>query len=273
VSPSINARYRYRWRDYPLIPASVALHAVAAGVVGWHPSLWPWAASLVISNHAALTGVGLWPQSTWLGRNWTRLPTAVSAGQVAITIDDGPDPGVTPRVLDVLEDAGARATFFCIGERVTANPGLSREILARGHRIENHSQRHLHYFAFLGPRRMKSEIERAQEAIGIVTGERPRFFRAPAGVRNPFLDAVLTELDLRLVSWTRRGFDTVTRRSDVVFERLSRGLGPGDILLLHDGRVPNTAGGRPVILDVLPRLLETVARAGLEPVTLRDALQ
>lgn len=273
MSPSTQAQSRHRWRDRPLIPASVAFHAAAAGMVSWHPALWPWAASLVISNHAALTAAGLWPRSTWLGPNWRRLPTAASAGQVAITIDDGPDPDVTPRVLDVLEDAGARATFFCIGERVTANPGLSREILARGHRIENHSQRHLHYFAFLGPRRMKSEIERAQDAIGMVTGERPRFFRAPAGVRNPFLDGVLSDLDLHLVSWTRRGLDTVTQRSEVVFERLSRGLGPGDILLLHDGHVAYTAAARPVILDVLPRLLETVARAGLEPVTLREALQ
>ena len=269
---SKNVHYRRRWRDRPLIPVSVALHAASVGMLAWHPSLWPWAAGLVVSNHAVLTAAGLWPRSTWLGANWTRLPPCACAGQIAITIDDGPNPEVTPHVLDILEAAGARVTFFCIGERVCAHPALSREIRARGHRLENHSQRHLHYFSLLGPRRMKAEIERAQVAIGTVTGEQPRFFRAPAGLRNPFLDSVLTELDLRLVSWTRRGFDTVTRRPELVFKRLSHGLAAGDILLLHDGHVAYTATLRPVIFDVLPRLLATVARAGLQPVTLYEAL-
>ena len=274
MSPSSHAGAGSGWRSRPLIPASLALHAVATGLVGWQPALWPWALSLVLSNHAVLAATGLWPRSTWLGPNWSRLPatTGAGGGKVAITIDDGPDPAVTPRVLDVLDKAGVRVTFFCVGELITAHPALSREILARGHCIENHSQRHLHYFSVLGPRRMRSEVARAQDAIVGVTGQRPRFFRAPAGLRNPFLDSVLTELDLRLASWTRRGFDTVTGRPDVVLERLTRRLGDGDILLLHDGNAARTDMGRPVILEVLPRLLDTMARAGLQPITLREAL-
>lgn len=267
-------RFAGRWRSRPLIPASLALHAAATGLVGWHPALWPWALGLVISNHAVLAATGLWPRSTWLGPNWSRLPATSGArdGRVAITIDDGPDPAVTPPVLDVLDMSGVRVTFFCVGERIAAHPALSREILARGHCIENHSQGHEHHFSVLGPRRMKLEVARAQDTIVDVTGQRPRFFRAPAGLRNPFLDGVLSELDLRLASWTRRGFDTVTRRPDVVLGRLTRRLGNGDILLLHDGNAARTDAGRPVILEVLPRLLETVARAGLQPITLREAL-
>lgn len=267
-------RFADRWRSRPLIPASLALHAAATGLVSWEPRLWPWALGLVISNHAVLAATGLWPRSTWLGPNWRCLPATGGArdGRVAITIDDGPDPAVTPPVLDVLDKAGVRATFFCVGELIAAHPAISREILARGHCIENHSQRHEPHFSVLGPRRMKLEVARAQETIVDVTGQRPRFFRAPAGLRNLFLDGVLSEFDLRLASWTRRGFDTVTRRSDVVLERLTRRLGNGDILVLHDGNAARTDAGRPVILEVLPRLLETVARAGLQPITLREAL-
>jgi peptidoglycan/xylan/chitin deacetylase (PgdA/CDA1 family) len=272
MARSSHAEHRHRWRDRPLIPASVAIHSTAAGMAAWHPSLWPWALGLVVANHGVLTAAGLWPRSTWLGPNWTRLPLHRGAVEVAITIDDGPDPEVTPRVLDLLDGAGVRVTFFCIGDQVGAHSALSREIVARGHRVENHSQRHLHYFALLGPRGLKSEIERAQDTIGTVTGERPRFFRAPMGLRNPFLDAVLADLELRLVSWTRRGFDTVTRRPDVVLARLTRGLGPGDIMLLHDGHAALTATARPVILEVLPRLLQSVAGAGLRPVTLHEVL-
>ncbi len=234
--------------------------------------MWRWSAGLIVVNHAVLTAAGLWPRSQGLGPNWTRLPASGVTGQVAITIDDGPDPEVTPQVLDILESHGARATFFCVGERVLANADLARNIVTRGHRIENHSQHHRLHFSLLGPRRMQLEIEQAQETIDAVCGERPRFFRAPAGLRNPFLEPVLAALDMQLVSWTRRGFDTITPRADVVHARLARKLAAGDILLLHDGHAARTPGGRPVILEVLPRLLETIAHAGLQTVTLHAAL-
>jgi hypothetical protein len=76
-------------------------------------------------------------------------------------------------------------------------------------------------------------------------------------------------LDLHLASWTRRGFDTVNRSADVVFGKLARNLGGGDILLLHDGHAARAESGQPVILAVLPRLLAAVAEAKLTPVTLR----
>jgi peptidoglycan/xylan/chitin deacetylase (PgdA/CDA1 family) len=105
-----------------------------------------------------------------------------------------------------------------------------------------------------------------------VTGSSPRFFRAPAGLRNPFLDPILTRLRLSLVSWTRRGFDTVNGNSDAVYRRLANPLEDGDILLLHDGNAARGRGGAPVILEVLPRLLDALAVKQLRPVTLRSAL-
>ena len=80
--------------------------------------------------------------------------------------------------------------------------------MKRGHTVENHSQHHLHYFSLLGPRRMGEELQAAQDTFASITGEAPRFFRAPAGLRSPFLDPVLARLDLHLASWTRRAFDT-----------------------------------------------------------------
>jgi peptidoglycan/xylan/chitin deacetylase (PgdA/CDA1 family) len=191
---------------------------------------------------------------------------------VAITIDDGPDPQITPRVLTLLDEYSARATFFCIGERVARHEQLAREIASRGHAIENHSQRHLNRFSILGPGGMAAEIGRAQETIGAVTGQRPLFFRAPAGLRNPFLEPVLARLDLRLASWTRRGFDTVDSNEQTVLAKLTRNLQAGDILLLHDGHAARTRSGVPVILQVLPRLLEAVAARGLRTLTLREAV-
>jgi peptidoglycan/xylan/chitin deacetylase (PgdA/CDA1 family) len=226
----------------------------------------------VAADHLLLTAAGLWPRSTLLGPNWTRLPeSAAVSGSVAITIDDGPDAQITPRVLALLAEYSARATFFCIGERVARYPELAREILSRGHAIENHSQRHLNRFSVLGPGGMGAEIERAQETIGAVTGQRPRFFRAPAGLRSLFLEPVLRRLDLRLASWTRRGFDTVDSNPQAVLGKLTRNLRARDILLLHDGHAARTRSGSAVIVEVLPRLLETLAAGGLGTMTLREA--
>jgi len=99
-----------------------------------------------------------------------------------------------------------------------------------------------------------------------------RFFRAPAGLRNPFLEPALARANLQLVSWTRRGFDTVYGSSVRVLGSLTRDLRAGDILLLHDGHAARTPAGVPVILEVLPALLRALAVAQLAPITLRAAI-
>jgi peptidoglycan/xylan/chitin deacetylase (PgdA/CDA1 family) len=249
------------------------VHLVAAAAALARPSAWPWALGVLAANHVGLAAAGLWPRSQLLGPNWIRLPEQSGiAARVAITIDDGPDPEVTPQVLSQLALHGAQATFFCVGVRVERYAELAREIVARGHAIENHSQRHRHNFSLLGPGGMSAEISRAQDSILRATGSSPLFFRAPAGLRNPFLDPVLSRLKLRLASWTRRGFDTVNANADAVYRRLADPLQDGDILLLHDGNAARSRGGKPVILEVLPRLLDAMAAKQLRPVTLRSAL-
>lgn len=260
------------WRMPRLVQASAVCHLGAGVAVVADPALWPWALGTVALDHAVLAGTGLWPRSTWLGANLRRLSNAAAArAEVALTFDDGPDPAVTPAVLDLLDAQHARATFFCIAQRAAEHPRLCREIVARGHAIENHSQRHAHTFSLLGPRAMARELGRAQDVLARITGRAPRFFRAPAGLRNPFLDPVLRRLGLQLVSWTRRGFDTARRDPADVLARLTHALRAGDIVLLHDGNAARTRAGRPVVLEVLPALLDRFERAGLRAVTLAQA--
>ncbi|HTG22939.1 MAG TPA: polysaccharide deacetylase family protein [Reyranella sp.] len=262
-----------RWSPAPLLYASAAIHLGAAAAVLSRPRAWPWALGAVVLNHGCLAAAGLWPRSRLLGPNWVTLPeSSAESAAIAITIDDGPDPEVTPQVLSQLAQHGARATFFCVGLRVERYPDLAQEIVGRGHDIENHSQRHRHDFSLLGPKRMSAEISCAQDSISRITGSTPRFFRAPAGLRNPFLDPILSRLQLRLASWTRRGFDTVHTDAEAVYRRLATPLQGGDILLVHDGNAARSRGGRPVILDVLPRLLDAVAEKKLRPVTLRSTI-
>jgi peptidoglycan/xylan/chitin deacetylase (PgdA/CDA1 family) len=114
-------------------------------------------------------------------------------------------------------------------------------------------------------------VDAGQAAIAGATGRDPRFFRAPAGFRSPLLDPVLALRGLRYVSWTRRGLDTVDGDAERVAARLTRGLAAGDVLLLHDRAHRRAAGGEPVVLAVLPAVLERIAAAGLKAVTLPAA--
>ncbi|HEV7785545.1 MAG TPA: polysaccharide deacetylase family protein [Thermoanaerobaculia bacterium] len=269
------------YRPPPLLAASLALHAAGALALAAAPRHWRAIAGVLVADHVVLAAASLWPRGTSMGANLSRLPAAAARrGEVALTFDDGPDPDVTPRVLDLLDRHGARATFFCIGERVRTHPEIAAEIARRGHRVENHTQTHPHLFACYPAPALRREILEAQESIVRANGHAPRLFRAPAGLRNPLLDWVLFRAGLRLVSWTRRGFDALERDPRRIAHRLLAGLTPGDVLLLHDGSTGrnrgsngSNKGGNPVVLEVLPRLLDELAARELRSVPIAGALE
>ncbi|MFW5440719.1 MAG: polysaccharide deacetylase family protein, partial [Methylophilaceae bacterium] len=147
-----------------------------------------------------------------------------------------------------------------------------REIIHRGHAIENHSKQHRHKFSLLGMKGFKREIEAAQHTLTDITAQCPLFFRAPAGFRNPFLEPVLAQLGLTFVSWTARGYDTQTNNAGQVKNKLLAKLQAGSILLMHDGNAARTPQGVPVILEVLPDILKSAKSLKLHFVTLRQTL-
>ncbi|RBA25053.1 chitin deacetylase [Herminiimonas fonticola] len=260
-----------KWQASPLLKASAALHVgAAASALVWPGSIGFGIAS-VIANHVVLASAGLWPRSSLLGPNVLRLPHG--RDEIALTIDDGPDPEVTPRVLDILAEKNVRATFFCIAAKVKNQPALVWRIVDEGHHIENHSMQHRHYFSMMGMGGIKRELVQAQQVIEDATGRRPQFFRAPAGLRNPFLDPVLHQLDLRLVSWTRRGFDTRIHDAAKITQRLLANAKAGDILLLHDGNAARSKNGQAVILEVLPQLIDRLSQQNLRFVSVEEGMR
>lgn len=257
----------------PFLRFSLVLHSVLAAALIFRPHWWPVLLAIFLCDHALIALAGLWPKSKLLGANIIRLPAdAAARNEVAITIDDGPDPEVTPQVLEILAAHGAVASFFCIGERAAAHPELVRAIIEAGHAVENHGMRHRNHLAFSGFAGWRREINDAQQVLSELAGTPPHFYRALAGLRNPFLDPVLQSLGLRLASWSQRGFDTRNSDPQAVLQRLNNGLQPGAILLLHDGHAARTAAGQPIILAVLPALLKELAQRQLSPVTLRSRL-
>ena len=260
------------WRPAPVITASAALHVAGLAALAADPASWMYVGTALAGNHALLTTAGMLPRNALLGPNLQRLPQAAAArNEIALTFDDGPDPVATPAILDLLDHHGAKASFFCIGRKAAVHADIIREIVRRGHSVENHSNHHPNAFACYGIGRLKREIEAAQETLAATAGQAPVYFRAPMGLRNPFLDPVLARLGLIYVSWTRRGFDTVDDNPDTVLARLSRNLAAGDMLLLHDGTAAGDRRRLPVACSVLPALLERIKAAGLRTVSLRAA--
>ncbi|MEM6701738.1 MAG: polysaccharide deacetylase family protein [Acidobacteriota bacterium] len=252
----------------PLVRASQLAHFAALLIVFVRPDLWALLLGLLVGNHALLMSQGLWPKSRSLGPN--RLGFDATTTTVALTFDDGPEPGPTQEVLELLRATDHRATFFLIGERARRYPELVRRIVEEGHELANHTESHPYWFCIYPPWMLRREVESCQQFL--TTFATVRWFRAPAGLRNVFLERTLALCGLHLATWTHRGFDTARGDAERVLGDLSRDLEPGSVLLLHDAGSAQTAEGRPVTLAVLPELLEELEIRGLRSVTLSDAL-
>lgn len=194
--------------------------------------------------------------------------------RVALTFDDGPDPAVTPRVLDALAQYGARATFFTIGRALEAHPDLARRLVAEGHELGNHSWRHARWDS-LRPSIAEQgrEIDRGERAIAAVTGRRARPpYRPPFGVKSPpFLEAA-AQRNLDLVSWSLHSGDTLFADPERIAARVLRRVRGGDIVLMHDGHdLPGRH--RFACADALPRILVGLRERGFECVTVSELLR
>jgi peptidoglycan/xylan/chitin deacetylase (PgdA/CDA1 family) len=262
-SSLVRAARRNAW-----LTVTILVHAICVVALFASPGSWPVIVAVIVANHALLTIASVSPRSRLLGPNLRRLPADAQDDQVALTFDDGPDPHVTPKLLRILAEHDAHASFFLVAQRAERYPDIVRAIADAGHSVENHSLRHAAHFALRGRQTMKRDIEAAQKILCALARRAPRYFRPPAGMRNPGLGLLLHELDLDLVSWTRRGLDTITRDPDRVLRRLVRNLRGGDILVLHEGSSARDSEGEPVVLKVLPRLLTDLEQRNLRAVAI-----
>ncbi|GAA5482407.1 polysaccharide deacetylase family protein [Haloferula sargassicola] len=237
--------------------AGVGVRLLACGVVHVPSLAWCWHSGYGWELLAVLATGLLWVWGTFVPGSQVFGPTArrVEGDGVLITVDDGPDPEDTPRLLDLLDAHGCRAVFFVIGDQVRRYPELAREIVARGHELGNHTMTHPQATVWCaGPWRTRREIRDCQQAIEEATGVRPRWYRAPVGHRNYFTHPFATELGLEVVAWSRRGFDTVERDVGKIVSALCDGAGNGDILLLHEST--------PVAAEVMKAVLERCCGTG-----------
>lgn len=192
-----------------------------------------WLASLTavgVAGYAASTLLPIRGIHDWVARGAVfRAPPE----SIALTFDDGPHPERTPRILDLLAQSAAKATFFLIGAQAEKHPDIARRIADEGHGIGNHSWSHP-WLPGLSSRRIEDELTRCQDTLSAVTGKRPSLVRPPYGSRDFRFYRIASTLGLTPALWSRDTLDWAGAGPELIRKRLD-GAAAGDILLLHDG--------------------------------------
>jgi peptidoglycan-N-acetylglucosamine deacetylase len=250
---------------------------------------WMIAAPAFLTTAAAAAGIAaygaVYPRSQLFGATICRTN---SPRKLALTFDDGPNPAITPKLLDLLDRFKARATFFVIGKHARECPDLLKETAARGHVIGNHTDAHPNLF-WLKPDQITVELRCCNFSIVAATGAPPRWFRPPFGFRNPWVIPTARELNQRVVMWSLIPGDWMATSSEWLIPRmepiatraqrnLSASTGSegaastGDILCLHDGGHRQLNADRLPTLAALEHWLPRWRDLGLEFVTIDDAV-
>lgn len=229
--------------------------------------------AIVSGGAAAAAGIAAWGAVA----PWSQLygPTVTHTSswrKIALTFDDGPNPAVTPRLLELFERHSVRATFFLIGKFARACPDLVREISARGHLLGNHSDTHANLF-FQSRAGIRDELARCQDAIAASGAAPPRWMRPPYGYRNPFLREEAGRAGLSgVVLWSKICWDWKPQPPERLIRRLARvarsGRAQGDVVVMHDGDHRALGGDRLHVVAALEHWLPRWRDAGMEFVTI-----
>lgn len=227
------------------------------------------AAAAALAAVSTLTYATLSPHSQLFGRTLIAGP---SPNELALTYDDGPNPAVTPALLDLLAQHNARATFFMIGQWVRRQPELVRRVQAAGHLIGNHTQ--THPWLHLKPAHVvREEILACNHALEDTLGQPVRYFRPPHGARRPFVLQFAADLSLTTVQWNTMAQDWKPLTTEAMFANLNRGLARARRhsraanILLHDGSDRTPTADRTQTLTLTRNVLNLCAQHNLQPVT------
>jgi peptidoglycan/xylan/chitin deacetylase (PgdA/CDA1 family) len=247
--------------------------------------------SWLIAGPAIATGMagviaygGAHPRSQWFGHTTCRTD---SAKKLALTFDDGPNPAITPKLLELLARHNAKATFFLVGKFVRECPGLAKDIADQGHILGNHTDTHPNLF-FCGTEETRDELHRCSEAIACAAWEEPRWFRPPFGLRSPWLGEIVQHHGMRTAMWTLLAGDWRAKQTEWLIERMkpvaarlqessskNRTTGAattGDVLCLHDGDHQRLNSDRSHTLSALEYWLPRWRDLGLEFVTMNEVM-
>ncbi len=169
-------------------------------------------------------------------------------GYAVLGFDDGPDPEMTLKILDILETYNAKAIFFLIGKNAINHPDIVKEIVKRGHLIGGHTLNHPANFGTLGFCQAEKEILHGIKVVEAIINQKITLFRPPLGISNPIIAAITKNNNLQVVGWNIRSYDTINKNAQKMLTRITRQIDDRSSILFHD-RVQNT-------VEILPYILQ-----------------
>ena len=193
---------------------------------------------------------------------------------VALTFDDGPSPVWTPQILDELNKAGIKATFFMVGEHAEKYPAVAQRVAKEGHEIGNHTYDH-HVLLYYKPEELKDEISHAERVIKNVTGVTPKYFRPPKAWLTQKEKVIIDQMRYKVILWSLNSKDWVGFDDKYIIRYILHNIRPGDILLFHDsgGTFTSEGGDRSETVRAIGRLVEKLRERGYKFVTISELLE
>ena len=212
---------------------------------------------LVGAGAAAAVAAGyntMAPRSQLYGRTFIGLPRG--RREMALSYDDGPNDPHTFRLLEVLARHNVKATFFMIGQYVARRPDIVQAVVREGHVVGNHTYTHPNII-FKSQAQLRDEITRCEQALTAAVGDQHApIFRPPFGGRTPGALRTVRELGLTPIMWSITSFDWSAKTSDAIFDKVTREIRGGDVILLHDGGHLQFGADRSRTVIATERLLE-----------------
>jgi len=218
----------------------------------------------------ALAAYGTFVPDSSLWGTVTSRAAGVKDDRIALSFDDGPTPGASDRVLDLLGELGVKASFFVIGQNVVRAPRLLERMDAEGHLIGNHSFDHSHWAMWRGRDYWQEQVDKTDEAIEEIIGKKPAMFRPPVGIKTWYTIGAARRRGQQVVAWSVRGFDGVATTSQRIVNRVLPRCSAGDIVSLHDGIEPNAPRDPTPTLEAIKPLVIGLRQRGLTPVRLDE---
>ena len=185
---------------------------------------------------------------------------------IALTFDDGPWPNTTAKVLDILKKNRIKSTFFVVGQNVKNYPDLTKQIVADGHIIANHTWHH--WYHHMNAQAAAYEVANTGDIIYQTTGVRTRLFRPPGGIMNNGVAAYAKNNKYAVIMWSADSMDYSRPAVPRLMNNIFREAKPGGIVLMHDG-----GGDRSHTVKALPEIISRFRKQGYEFVTVPELLE
>ena len=223
-----------------------------------------------IAAASAVSYQSMAPTGQWFGRTFTGLKRG--SKQLALTYDDGPNDPHTLRLLEILAWHNVHATFFLIGRYVEQRPDIVRELVKAGHVIGNHTFTHP-LLTFKSARKLREQFAKCERALMDAVGEHSNMFRPPFGGRRPAVLRTARQMGMEPIMWSVTGYDWNAPSVEHIERQVTRQVGGGDVILLHDGGHLHFGSDRSYTVAATGRLISRYLAEGYEFVTVPEMMR